>query len=86
MEILFRKLFGRFRKSKPITPATFHRIRDIYRARNCSCCVYQRAAVNWWCFNKQASETGCSNCSYWRPDRCFIRETLKDEIRRGLLK
>ena len=60
-------------------------VRRIYKERACAFCSYLKAAVSWWCTNKEAARLrgttipGCSHCPCWAPDKVYIKQTLKEK-------
>ena len=75
---LFRK-----RKQNTLTPAQVVFVRKVYEDCACTYCGKIRSAVSEWCGSEEAIAVrhtaipGIIHCSFWAPDKAFIRAKLK---------
>ena len=71
-------------EEKKLTPAQIAEIKNIYNRKNCAYCGWMKAALSWWCTNKEAIDyrgtlfPGINHCIFWKPDKDYIREQLKE--------
>jgi hypothetical protein len=59
-------------------------VRTIYNDKKCAFCGWLKSALNWWCTNEEAAKArgttipGISKCPWWKPDKKYIKERLKE--------
>lgn len=79
-----KKIINHLFKTK-LTTTQFYLLREICRRKNCAQCNFLVAYVNWWCSNNDACEArgtnipGVYHCTYWKPNKKFIKWKLKNK-------
>lgn len=59
--------------------------------RNCYDCKHCKAAVTWWCTNKEAIKLrgtlipGTQNCKFWEPSRKLSEMSFWERIHRDII-